>query len=264
MHQEQRESITLEIKGMKLFGLLHTPVNLSNAPCVFFCHGLAGNKIGKDRVYVEIASKLCREGIASFRMDFRGSGDSDGAFSEMLPEYYVEDALAALNFLTTRKGIDPDRLGIMARSFGGPVAVEAAAQHKRIKSLTLWCPMFSGEQWRDHWQLLLSHSVDAKKAGEMMRINGQQGSTEFFERFMRISVENPLKELSSIPLLHIHGEEDTKVTMQHAHDYERIRKGASAPSRFIRLPKTDHDFSHFDEKQRSIDETIQWFKETLK
>lgn len=264
MHQEQRETITLEIKGMKLFGLLHTPANLSKVPCVFFCHGLAGNKIGKDRLYVEIASKLCREGIASFRMDFRGSGDSDGAFFEMLPEYFVEDAMTALQFLTARKGIDPNKLGIMARSFGGPVAVEAAAKHKKIKSLTLWCPMFSGQQWLDHWQLLLTHSVDAKKAGEMMRINGQQGSPEFFEKFMRINVESLLKTLSSVPLLHIHGEEDTKVTLQHAHDYERVRKSAQAVSRFIRLPKTDHDFSQFEEKQRSIDETIQWFKETLK
>lgn len=264
MKKEQRESITLEIKGMKVFGLLHTPANVSNAPCVFFCHGLAGNKIGKDRVYVEIASGLCKEGIASFRMDFRGSGDSEGAFIEMLPEYFVEDAMLALDFISAREGIDASKLGIMARSFGGPVAVEAAAQFKNICSMALWCPMFSGKQWQDHWQLLLTRAVDLKQAGEMMRINGQQGSPEFFERFMKIDVEKPLKTLGSVPLLHIHGEEDTKVTLQHAHDYERVRKEASAATRFLRLPGTDHDFSHYDEKLRSINETIHWFKETLK
>lgn len=261
--KEKRENIILESGGLKLFGMLHTPEHMNKAPCVFFCHGLAGNKIGKDRLYVELAARLSQEGIASFRMDCRGAGDSEGLFIDVLPEYYVEDTLIALEFLKSKDIIDPERIGIMARSFGGPVALASACQWGKIKSLALWCPMFSGEQWTDHWQLHVSHVIDNHKAVEMMRINGQQGSPAFFERFMQINVENALSRVSKVPLLHIHGEEDTKVTIQHAQNYERIRKNATALTKFVRLPKTDHDFSDFDEKQQAIDETVTWFKETL-
>lgn len=261
--KERRESIILTSGGLKTFGILHIPEGVAHPPCVFFCHGLAGNKIGKDRLYVEIATKLSESGIASFRMDCRGAGDSEGLFSDVLPEYYVEDTLVALEFLKGRSDLDANRLGIMARSFGGPVAVEAAAKFSKIKSLSLWCPMFSGTQWIDRWQLVQTNAVDRAQASEMMRINGQQGSLEFFQRFLQLNVEDALTKISDTPLLHIHGEVDTKVSIQHAHDYERIRKNATAESKFVKLPNTDHDFSNFDEKQRSIDETVSWFKKTL-
>ena len=260
---EIRESIILENEGMKLFGILHIPRHVNNPPCVFFCHGLAGNKIGKDRLYVEIAGKLAQEGIASFRMDCRGAGDSEGLFIDVLPEHYVEDTVKALEFLEERDDIDKTRIGIMARSFGGPVAIESASKWGKIKSLALWCPMFSGDQWKDQWQLLLSNSLDEEQAKEMMRINGQQGSATFFERFMQINVGQALTHVSSVPMLHIHGEEDTQVTLDHAHQYELIRQTASGLTQFVRLPKTDHDFSNFDEKQKSISETVNWFKRTL-
>lgn len=261
--RERRESIILTSGGLKIFGILHIPENVEKPPCVLFCHGLAGNKIGKDRLYVEIAGRLSDKGIASFRMDCRGAGDSEGLFSEVLPEYYIEDTLVGLDFVANRSDLDSGRIGIMARSFGGPVAVESASKFGQIKSLALWCPMFSGTQWIDRWQLLLTNAVDNQQASEMMRINGQQGSAAFFERFMQLNVEESLSKVSSVPLLHIHGEEDTKVSLQHAHDYERVRKNARAESKFVRLPKTDHDFSNFEEKQFSIAETIDWFQKTL-
>jgi alpha-beta hydrolase superfamily lysophospholipase len=262
--QEIRESVTLESRGLKLFGILHIPKHVSRPPVVFFCHGLAGNKIGKDRIYVEIAYALSLAGIASFRMDCRGSGDSEGLFADVLPEDFVEDTLIGLNYLSELMQLDKDRIGIYARSFGGPVGVEAAAKFGKIKSLVLWCPMFSGEQWLDQWQLLLTKTISEEKASEMMRINGQQGSSAFFEQFMGINIEESLKRLADVPLLHIHGEEDRRVTLQHAEEYARVRKeNGTTNSNFIRLAHTDHDFSNYTEKLSAIKSTVDWYSKTL-
>jgi len=260
---EKRENIVLESAGLEIFGMLHLPKTEEKVPCVFFCHGLAGNKIGKDRIYVEIASKLAESGIASFRLDCRSSGDSEGEFFDVLPEHFVEDTLLALKYLESRPEIDAQKMGLMGRSFGGSVAVESAALYGNIKSIVLWCPMFSGEQWHGHWQLHITNEIDQSQSRERMRVNGQQGSPAFFERFMAINVEKALAHCSQIPLLHIHGDEDTNVEVAHADNYARVRKTASASTKLLRLPHTDHDFSNFDEKQQAIQETVSWFKDTL-
>lgn len=260
---ETRESVTLQSGGYKLFGILHLPKNVKNPPVVFFCHGLAGNKIGKDRIYVEIAQRLAEIGIASFRLDCRGSGDSEGLFQDFLPEHFIEDVLAGLEYLKKNPLIDKNRIGIFARSFGGPIAIQAASRFKDIKSLVLWCPMFSGKQWMDQWQQMANQSIDPESAQELMRINGQQGSIPFFEQFMKINIEEALAKLDSIPLLHIHGESDERVTLEHALDYERVRSSSKEKSHFLRLPNSDHDFSNYQEKQQAIEKTLEWFDATL-
>ena len=77
---EERQSVVLENEGQKIFGILHRPIHVDSCPAVLICHGLAGHKTGQYRIYVILAEKLSEAGIASFRIDFRGSGDSEGKF----------------------------------------------------------------------------------------------------------------------------------------------------------------------------------------
>jgi len=260
---EERVSITVENQGQKIFGILHIPVNQKKVPAVLICHGLAGHKSGKHRVYVDLAYRLARRGIASFRFDYRGCGDSEGDFSEITPDCHYSDSGVCLDFLKQHPLIDPSRIGVFGRSFGGPIAVKAATFTDNIKSLALWCPMFSGEQWLDQWQLVQSGSVDESMKLEMMQVDSQQGSYEFFNQFFNINVCDDLKKLHAIPLLHVHGEIDTRVDLSHVDDYKKCRNGTKALSKFITLPNTDHDFSHINERSQALEETERWFVETL-
>lgn len=263
MNREHRESIILENEGRKLFGVLHTPVGVTNTPGVFICHGLAGHKTGKHRVYVDLAERLAQNGISTFRLDFRGSGDSEGAFQDVTVEGYFRDALKGLDFLVNHPIVNPERIGIYGRSFGGVVAINIAERSGVAKSLVLWCPMFSCEQWLDQWQLVQTEAVGEDVKKEMMRIEGQQGSYEFFDEFFKVNVTSNLKSLDNVPLLHIHGENDNTVSVQQASQYEKCRQGVKAESKFIKLPNTDHDFSHISERMVALGETQQWFLNTL-
>lgn len=257
---ERREAITFKNKGAKLFGIFHRPLAPPPYPTIVFAHGLAGHKTGRYRVYVDLATELCKRGFGVFRFDFRGSGDSEGDFETITPYDEVSDLLQAIEFIKTDPDVDVNRIGLFGRSFGGIVAVLAAAKiPDTIKSIALWAPLYSTKQWKEMWTV-----VQANPDLEDYRtINGQLGGIPFFEELFQIDIEPSFKKLDSIPLLHIHGEQDTVVLPSHAEEYEEGRKGVKAISKFVRLPETDHDLTKRAERYMAIKETVDWFQYTL-
>lgn len=263
---EQRECVILENCGEKIFGVMHRPLKISlpTYPALLMCHGLGGHKTGKYRLYVNLASKLSELGIASLRIDFRGSGDSEGNFADMTLEGEVSDALKGLEFLKHDPKIDSSSIGLFGRSVGGTVALMAARRFGAIKSLAIWAPLFNGDQWIDKWNLLHSAELSEEHRLMMMRINGQVPGYEFFKQLFNIRMEEEIKELDKTPLLHIHGELDNVIDIDHADKYAQQRQHSKGKTKFIRLPRSDHDFSHPQEQQLAINETCQWFEQTLK
>jgi uncharacterized protein len=260
---EERESVVLENEGQKIFGIFHRPCTKGPYPTVLMCHGLAGHKTGKFRVYVHLAEMLSKIGIASLRIDFRGSGDSEGSFSEMTLESEVSDAVVALNYLRSRPDVDKSRIGLFGRSVGGTVALMTAKRSGPIKSIATWAPLFDGEQWQNQWAMLQSPEISEEERWEMMKINGQVPGVKFFNELFSMRMEDHLGDLENIPMLHIHGNQDCVVTTQHADRYVKARQAAQGKNKFIRLPESDHDFSHTKEQVTALEETAYWFSSTL-
>lgn len=260
---EERQSIILHNHGQKIFGMMHRPLTTAKTPVVLICHGLAGTRVGKHRMYVTLSEGLAKLGIASLRIDFRGSGDSEGLFSEMTYSGEVDDAVMALNHLAEDEQIDKNRIGIMGSSFGGAVAINAAAKFHKIKSIVLWASIFDVSQWEKTWEIVATGQVDEEKRHEMMRIDGQLPGIQFYKELFALDLTPYHDALQSTPMLHIHGEQDPIVSISHAFKFEALRKNAKALTEFMRLPHSDHDFSHPEEKVRAIEATSEWFKRTL-
>jgi len=135
--KEKREPIVLENFGQKIFGVLHIPEK-TPAPFVLFCHGFTGTKVEPHRTFVNTAEALAKEGIGALRIDFRGSGDSEGSFKDMTVEGEVSDALVALDFLRQNNLVDKERIGILGLSMGGAVASITSGRSPIVKSCVLW------------------------------------------------------------------------------------------------------------------------------
>lgn len=260
---EEREAVTLLNEGQKIFGIFHRPLVAKPYPAILMCHGLAGHKAGRYRIYVDLAEKLAANGIGVLRIDFRGSGDSEGEFSAMTLRGEVSDALVALKWLANHEEVDENRIGLFGRSLGGAVAVIAASEYTRCKSLVLWCPIFSGDQWHDKWMLVKNNNGHPEHLAALRTINGQMGGIPFFEELFAMQLKPHLARLASTPLLHVHGLKDDVVLPTHAEAYKGARTQAQATSKFLLLPESDHDFSHIAERQQAIKETCQWFQDTL-
>lgn len=98
------------------------------------------------RPFLVIADHLTRQGIAVLRFDDRGVGKSTGVFHEADSSDFATDARAAVEFLKTRKEIDPARIGLVGHSEGGLVAPLAAVESKDIAFIILLAgPGVTGE-----------------------------------------------------------------------------------------------------------------------
>lgn len=262
---EDRESVVLQNENQKIFGMLHKPINpeKSRFPAVFFCHGFAGNKCGRHRMYVILAEQLSKLGFTVFRMDFRGCGDSEGDLINTTIDSEISDALIGLHYLESLPFVDTSRIGIFGRSLGGAIAVLIANRYKKIKSLALWAPLFHAEQWKEEWKRAQKQIKENIPEDFVLRINGHVAGKKFVHQIFEMQMEKELASLQTIPLLHIHGEKDTIIHVEHADHYIRCRENAKDRTRFLRLPQGDHDFTLLDTRRHAINETCDWFKETL-
>jgi len=263
MMKHEKKWVTFENGAKTLYGVIHMPVDKDPFPGVVIFHGFGGNKCGKHRLYVREAMKLVEAGIAVLRFDFRGAGDSDGDFCEVDLDSEVSDAIRGVDYLSNLPSVDSSRIGLLGRSLGGAIAVLVASQLDHVKSLALWAPVFSAHQWREEWQQAQQEKTSHFLDEGYVAFEGQLTNVSFVEQFFAMRLEENIKRLGHLPLIHFHGEQDTKVNLQHAAYYEKYRSDATAPSRFIRLANSDHDFDDVKDQELLLDETSRWFKETL-
>ncbi|MFC4453201.1 alpha/beta hydrolase family protein [Deinococcus sonorensis] len=133
---------SFRVGGQRVYGMLHVPDTERPAhgfPSVLMLHGFTGQRVEPHRLFVLFSRYLAQLGVASLRIDFRGSGESEGDFSEMTVSREVEDAVAAFEYLRDQPDIDPERAMLHGFSMGGMVAALASPQ-VRPHRLALWAP----------------------------------------------------------------------------------------------------------------------------
>ena len=128
--------------GFVLRGTEHLPNQISSSiPAIILFHGFTANRCEFGFSFVRLAKRLETAGIAVYRFDFMGSGESDGDFSDMSVSTELEDAHAILNYVRSLEYIDSKRIGVLGMSMGGCVAsLLAGLRPHDIQSLCLWAP----------------------------------------------------------------------------------------------------------------------------
>lgn len=97
--------------------------------------------------FLVIADYLTRRGIAVLRVDDRGVGGSTGNFAEATTKDFASDALAEVEYLKTRKEINPRKIGLIGHSEGGLIAPMVAVVSPDIAFIVLMAaPGLTGEQ----------------------------------------------------------------------------------------------------------------------
>ncbi len=122
-------------EGHRVSGILASPPSHTDRATVL-CHGFLSNK--NSMTNKTLTTLLCERGIASFRFDLFGQGESEGPFEQITVSLAVKQALAALD-LVASKGYR--WIGLVGSSFGGLVALMAAAQWSSLSCLALKCPV---------------------------------------------------------------------------------------------------------------------------
>jgi pimeloyl-ACP methyl ester carboxylesterase len=87
--------------------------------------------------FLVLADHLTRQGIAVLRADKRGVGQTTGEFDEATLLDLAEDVHAGVQYLKTRKEIDPQHIGLLGHSEGGVVGPILAARSSDIAFLVM-------------------------------------------------------------------------------------------------------------------------------
>lgn len=137
------EVITISSQGQNMVGTLVLPEG-EPAPVVLLFHGFTGSRDellipGADEgIYTRTARQLAEAGYASLRVDFIGSGESDGEWADTTFEGQISDGLAALKYLKTEPRVLNDDIFIIGWSQGGLVASAVAGRSDEPDAIALW------------------------------------------------------------------------------------------------------------------------------
>ena len=126
---------------VKLAGTLTKPHDGGPFPAVVLVSGSGpqdrDETVFGHKPFLVLADYLTRRGIAVLRVDDRGVGGSTGQRDTATTDDYAGDAIAAVNFLATRKEIDAKRIGLAGHSEGGMIAPLAATRSPRVTFIVL-------------------------------------------------------------------------------------------------------------------------------
>jgi alpha-beta hydrolase superfamily lysophospholipase len=231
-------NITFSSDGFLLKGMLHLP-ETSLPPVVIGSHGLLSNSYSPKQI--ALARECNAHGIAYFRFDHRGCGQSDGFFNEInLLNGRRNDLISAVNTIRIREDIGK-KIGLFGSSVGGTVCISVA-------------DVLDIDAWVTYAAPVRSSSITvANKSDDAEKINPSSD-----HKYLTWDISVQLKHLHHIFILH--GDSDKIVPPINAHE---IFTKSSNPKKLILQKGGNHLMSNKKHQKDFLREAVSWFKEWL-
>jgi len=224
--------------GQQLGGRLDLPPSGDPVAYALFAHCFTCTKDSKAAAYISRA--LTAAGIAVFRFDFTGLGESAGDFADTTFSSNVADLLAAAEFM--QAAYAGPRL-LVGHSLGGTAVLRAAAQIGSARAVvTIGSPFNPGHvtrHLRDHRDEIESRgSAEIAIEGRSFRIK-----KAFLDDLDQAPLAGVVRNLNRA-LLVLHAPQDHTVGIENA---ATIFKEARHPKSFVSLDDADHLLSRPDD-----------------
>lgn len=253
-------TISYTVDGGKVVGTLAVPAG-EPAPVVLLFHGFGGSRdeleipsVSKG-IFAYTAEKLADQGYASLRIDFRGSGDSDGEFADTTYSSQIADGLAALEFLKSDPSVDASKIAIIGWSQGGLVASAVAGRTNVPVATALWSAV--GEPEVTFSNLLGADKIAAglKTGDTPLELPLPWGFSLYLKQgyFDQIATTKPLEEIAAYkgPLFVAGGTKDDIIALGTAEKFVAAHKGTNE---LLLLPM-DHSFNVFTDT-KTLDQLL--------
>ena len=150
---------------IKLAGTLTIPHSEKPCPAVILISGSGAEDrdetIFGHKPFWILADYLTRKGIAVLRVDDRGVGGSTGSTADSTSEDFAGDVICEVNYLKTRKEIDPAKIGLIGHSEGGIIAPMVANKSNDVSFIVL----LAGTGMNGEEILYLQNKLILKNAG---------------------------------------------------------------------------------------------------
>lgn len=243
-------------QGHLVSAVLSRPSKPSRA-VVVLCHGFLSNK--NSTTNKALTRLLNDAGLATFRFDFFGQGQSEGRFEDITVALAVRQADASVALM---RSTGYDGIGLVGSSFGGLVAILTAAQRRDIASLALKCPVVDfAEELRLEFgpeELMRWQSTDTVPnfMGGADRVRLKFG---FYEDCLRHIAYEPASRIVA-PTLIVQGARDELVPL---HQSQRLLEALRGRKRLELLPEADHQFTRGEDFRAMTTAITEWLVSDL-
>lgn len=239
-------------KGNKLCAILSDPTEDKTKPIIIMMHGFASNKDTAKNL--EFQKLFNQAGIATFRVDFFGHGESEGAFEDITVSEGVDDILQAIAYL---KEQGYTKIGLTGSSFGGICSMVAASETHDLFVLGLICPVSNLEEIErnrkseisiDAWQKT-GYRYFEKHTGEKLQLK-----YAYFEDAVKNLGYDAAPKIT-VPTIIVHGDADTNVPIEQSQKTSKLIPDC----KLVVIPGADHRFTeekHFDQLIKAISEFV--------
>jgi alpha-beta hydrolase superfamily lysophospholipase len=214
------EIVDIPFEGKTLYAYFVSAQNASGPrPTVVLSDGLDGTK--EEMFYCALA--LAERGINCLGIDHPGQG-ATLRLSGLKARADSEVASGVvIDYLETRKDVDPKRIGMMAASMGGYYAPRAVAYEKRFKACAAWAAIYD---YREVWVRRFKAqpgkpvSLDTTQAlgttgDHILHILGVNTYDEVLRYLEPFNLRDGAPKISCDILL-VHGEDDKQTPLEDA------------------------------------------------
>lgn len=247
---EERLSF-LDPQGHRVAAILTIPDGGTDKICIL-CHGFLSSKTSSTNN--ALTRMLIGQGIATFRFDFFGQGESEGPFEQITVGLAVEQAQRSVDLMRER---GYRYIGLMGSSFGGLVATLTASQRMDLACLALKCPVVDFAE-----ELRLEFGNDGmaqwKTTDTIPNIMGGPDRIAlhyaFYEDALRQIAYVPARSITT-PTIIVQGDKDEHVPLhqsQQLYDALRVKKHLEL------LPGADHQFTKGEDFKRMTNVIADW------
>lgn len=254
-----KELVTFSSGSFELVGFWDIPEQEPPYPAVICCHGFTGHHIEARRLYSRLARMLCDAGVAVFRFDHRGCGDSSGDFFDFTPLGFLEDLDAADRVFSSDPRIARSRLAVVGYSLGGISASYLLNRHPDWRTGVLWAGVARPEIIRDRLAQYPAFEGYAERG--FMDYGGFRINKAYIDEIgWRTKPVEWLRDYPG-PVLFCHGEDDDIARVEQSH---RFVQGRNHPAdQLIIFPGADHGFSSCEIIDALLNTTLTWLKPKL-
>ena len=245
------------VDGIALDAVLHHPdADLEPLGTVIQAHGITVD-MDEGGMYVRLADRLARSGLAVLRFSFRGHGRSGGSQRGVTIAGEMLDLQAAVDHVNDLEG----PLSIVAASFAAvSTALSLRYLDSRLRGLVLWCPVLDLRRTFMEPELPWGVENFGPMGQERLHRDGFLLVDQEFELgrvlFEEMNHYQPVAAFtgSKTPALVIHGDQDTYVS----YDIARDAAAARADTEFHTVVGSGHGFDSREREDEAIDATVDW------
>ena len=222
--------------GFTLRGTLHLPA-AERPPVVIGSHGLFSS--GSSPKQIALARQCNACGIAFFRFDHRGCGQSQGIFQDVTSlEVRCNDMISAIKIIQNRKDTG-NRIGLFGSSMGGAVCLSVFAESDAYSIVTCAAPVRSSS---------IIKKLEKSDDSDLL-------DPPFYKRYLDSDISDKLS--SAHHILIFHGDSDDLVPPSNARE---IYEKAGDPKKLIIQKHGDHRMSNKTHQETFVRESALWFK----